>query len=58
MENILQQIFTSEYDRTSFEDNVLKPIFKDSAQKFVLYDTEGEQEITLTETDLRTAKSG
>lgn len=56
MENILQQIFTSEYDRTSFEDNVLKPIFKDSAQKFVLYDTEGEQEITLTETDLRTAK--
>lgn len=56
MENILQQIFTSEYDRTSFEDNVLKPIFKDSAQKFVLYDKDGEQEITLTETDLRTAK--
>lgn len=56
MENILQQIFTSEYDRTSFEENVLKPIFKDSAQKFVLYDKDGEQEITLTETDLRTAK--
>ena len=56
MENTLYQIFTSDYDRTSFEDNVLKPIFKDSAQKFVLYDTDGEQEITLTETDLRTAK--
>ena len=56
MENILQQIFTSEYDRTSFEENVLKPIFKESAQRFVLYDTDGEQEIQLTETDLRTAK--
>ncbi|WP_447636160.1 Eco57I restriction-modification methylase domain-containing protein [Flavobacterium microcysteis] len=56
MENTLYQIFTSDYDRTSFEDNVLKPIFKDSAQKFVLYDKDGEQEISLTETDLRTAK--
>ncbi len=56
MENILYQIFTSDYDRTSFEDNVLKPIFKESAQKFVLYDKDGEQEIRLTETDLRTAK--
>lgn len=56
MENTLYQIFTSDYDRTSFEDNVLKPIFKESAQKFVLYDTDGEQEIQLTETDLRTAK--
>lgn len=56
MENTLYQIFTSDYDRTSFEDNVLKPIFKDSVQKFVLYDKDGEQEIQLTETDLRTAK--
>jgi adenine-specific DNA-methyltransferase len=56
MENTLYQIFTSDYDRTSFEDNVLKPIFKESAQKFVLYDIDGEQEIQLTETDLRTAK--
>lgn len=56
MENTLYQIFTSDYDRTSFEENVLKPIFKESAQKFVLYDTDGEQEIQLTETDLRTAK--
>lgn len=56
MENTLYQIFTSDYDRTSFEDNVLKPIFKESAQKFVLYDKDGEQEIQLTETDLRTAK--
>lgn len=56
MENTLYQIFTSDYDRTSFEENVLKPIFKDSAQKFVLYDKDGEQEIQLTETDLRTAK--
>lgn len=56
MENTLYQIFTSDYDRTSFEENVLKPIFKESAQKFVLYDKDGEQEIQLTETDLRTAK--
>lgn len=56
MENTLYQIFTSDYDRTSFEENVLKPIFRESAQKFVLYDTDGEQEIQLTETDLRTAK--
>ncbi|MDG4717314.1 Eco57I restriction-modification methylase domain-containing protein [Winogradskyella marincola] len=56
MENILSQIFTSDYNRTSFEDNVLKPIFLNSVKDFVLYDEDGEQEVELTDTDKRTAK--
>lgn len=57
MENILSQIFTSDYNRTSFEDNVLKPIFLNSVKEFVLYDKDGEQEVELSETEKRTAKS-
>ena len=56
MENILYQIFTSDYNRTSFEDNVLKPVFLKSVKDFVLYDEDGEQEVELTDTEKRTAK--
>ena len=56
MESILSQIFTSDYNRTSFEDNVLKPIFLNSVKDFVLYDEDGEQEVELTDTEKRTAK--
>ncbi|MER3318881.1 MAG: N-6 DNA methylase [Allomuricauda sp.] len=56
MESTLSQIFTSDYNRTSFEDNVLKPIFLNSVKDFILYDPDGEQEIELTDTDKRTAK--
>jgi len=56
MENILSQIFTSDYNRTSFEDNVLKPIFINSVKDFVLYDEDGEQEVELSDTEKRTAK--
>ncbi len=56
MESILSQIFTSDYKRKSFEDNVLKPIFLKSVKDFVLYDADGEQEVTLTDTEKRTAK--
>ena len=56
MESILSQIFTSDYNRTSFEDNVLKPIFLNSVKDFVLYDADGEQEVELTDTEQRTAK--
>lgn len=56
MENILSQIFTSDYNRSSFEDNVLKPIFMNSVKEFVLYDKDGEQEVELSETEKRTAK--
>ena len=56
MESVLSQIFTSDYNRTSFEDNVLKPIFLNSVKDFVLYDEDGEQEVELTDTEKRTAK--
>lgn len=56
MESILSQIFTSDYNRTSFEDNLLKPVFLDSVKDFVLYDEDGEQEVELTDTEKRTAK--
>ncbi|WP_417196979.1 Eco57I restriction-modification methylase domain-containing protein, partial [Bizionia sp.] len=56
MESILSQIFTSDYNRTSFEDNVLKPVFLNSVKDFVLYDEDGEQEVELTDTEKRTAK--
>tara|TARA_R110000868_G_scaffold98591_2_gene271430 strand:- start:3573 stop:7142 length:3570 start_codon:yes stop_codon:yes gene_type:complete len=56
MESILTQIFTSDYKRSSFEDNVLKPIFLKSVKDFVLYDEDGVQEVELTDTEKRTAK--
>lgn len=56
MENILSQIFTSDYNRASFEDNVLKPIFLNSVKDFVLYDKDGEQEVQLSESEKRTAR--
>jgi len=56
MENVLSQIFTSDYNRTSFEDNVLKPIFLNSVKDFVLYDEDGLQEVPLSDTEKRTAK--
>ncbi|QTY28161.1 Eco57I restriction-modification methylase domain-containing protein [Flavobacterium sp. CS20] len=56
MENILSQVFTSDYNRASFEENILKPIFLKSVKDFVLYDADGEQEVELTDTEKRTAK--
>lgn len=56
MESILTQIFTSDYNRSSFEENVLKPIFLKSVKDFVLYDEDGVQEVELTDTEKRTAK--
>ena len=56
MESILSQIFTSDYNRTAFEDNVLKPVFLNSVKDFKLFDEDGEQEVTLSETEKRTAK--
>lgn len=57
MESILSQIFTSDYNRTSFVDNVLKPVFLKAVKEFLLYDKDGEQEVELTESEKRTAKS-
>ena len=56
MESILSQIFTSDYNRTAFEDNVLKPVFLNSVKDFKLFDEDGEQEVELSETEKRTAK--
>ncbi len=56
MENILSQIFTTDYNRNSFEKNVLTPIFQNATKNFELYDVDGEQEVPLTDTEKRTAK--
>ena len=56
MENILSQIFTADYNRTSFEKNVLIPIFQKATKNFELYDKDGEQEVPLSDTEKRTAK--
>lgn len=56
MENILSQIFTADYNRNSFEKNVLTPIFQNATKNFELYDKDGEQEVPLSDTEKRTAK--
>lgn len=56
MENTFQQIFKKEYNRTSFTDNVLLPVFQNSVKEIKIFEEQALQEVKLTETDLNSAK--
>ncbi|MCD8405225.1 N-6 DNA methylase [Tenacibaculum dicentrarchi] len=56
MENTFQQIFKREYNRISFTDNVLLPIFQNSIKEIKIFEEQALQEVELTETDLKSAK--
>jgi adenine-specific DNA-methyltransferase len=56
MENTFQQIFKREYNRISFTDNVLLPIFQNSVKEIKIFEEQALQEVELTETDLKSSK--
>jgi len=56
MENTFQQIFKREYNRNSFTDNVLLPIFQNSVKEIKIFEDQALQEVELTEADLKSAK--
>src|SRR5690554_3065830 len=57
MENTFQQIFNSAYNKKSFINNILLPVFQNSVTSIKIYEEEAEQKIQLTETDLKSASS-
>ena len=56
MENTFQQIFKRKYNRASFIENVLLPVFQNSVKGIKIFDEDAIQKVSLTETDLKSAK--
>jgi len=56
MENTFQQIFKRKYNRASFTENVLLPVFQNSVKGIKIFDKDAVQKVSLTETDLKSAK--
>ena len=56
MENTFQQIFKREYNRASFTENILLPVFQNSVKEIKIFDEDAVQKVSLTETDLKSAK--